>query len=1024
MADEFEKQNEKKEKNEQADQNNKSIQNEYDKQSEEEDKYLIEIQEPASVEDIYNNDYVEHEDYEYISKPEKGEEEEEEEKYIPEIIDWEKEAKESVRIDTSTLKERQKTIYELDSFSASGIGAEEILQLASKDFIREPLKEIRYSTTLGIPGIARINLSPITQKIVGCVIGENVSTEYPWVYVRKKIIEDNIDLHEDSSDFLPVKDEIYKFPNSKMLIGYVPSLTEEGQFYICLTEEGRDAIVEYIQKEREDHENRVRTAVYKPIGKWKELTSSVEIDSMIVKNTRPLLEIELVSTADVLNAPIHFEDRKVDDVRDGYIELLPYRQIFENIPRKLLYNETQITPEYRTVKIQTELSIPINRWVQYEYTYQRPDIKKFTPEEQESLKVFLRYFTDYICDQLLVNATWDIYCNDYEDLVKNIRDTQCPIPITYKEYLSFHDEKHVVNKVINDLTWHPFWTGVVFTAYTSFAKSQHLIGPKSDEEIIKAYDNNYALVWSFNDSLVPKLVLECPREVTSVTVVIWHIPGKIEAVETVIVHTAAQIRHKIVIKSLITWMQEALRISLIRPTAMSSLKESQKAAVTQIAWIPSYNSIDSSGRITSLPKDTSIDDLSSQFLTASQDGDFGCVTWEGYDFTTDLTINTEICRWIWYNKIHDGPVTHAVRNRQDANWIATIGGKIFAVWKENFGLPVMWKKLNIGLTAVSWGSYRPTVLILTRTDGTVELWDFQVKTDSPCVTQSLSGRIITGIYPHDLRLDPQCIGFCDFNGILRMFLSPGDFLKVDLSDMEWMKNFIQHQVARAQNCKEWREKWFQANYVDIEEKRLAQEAEKKKQEEEEKRIAVKTIEPETTLEPVKKLKRWEMIEDAREKWKARELKHMQEVLLEKKGLKKDDLERQREPILKLRQEAQRKKKRLQETLKMQEDIFEHTKNLFFPAGPPPEIKPILPPKEIDLITVEDTILEQEDIQVRDPNEEIINHFKKTQATIMTELQKKPFTYMFNWKQILRKGKRFRDTLARKLSKKIAADIKI
>lgn len=138
-------------------------------------------------------------------------------------------------------------------------------------------------------------MSPITQKIVGCVIGENVSTEYPWVYVRKKIIEDNIDLHEDSSDFLPVKDEIYKFPNSKMLIGYVPSLTEEGQFYICLTEQGRDAIVEYIQKEREDHENRVRTAVYKPIGKWKELTSSVEIDSMIVKNTRPLLEIEVKS---------------------------------------------------------------------------------------------------------------------------------------------------------------------------------------------------------------------------------------------------------------------------------------------------------------------------------------------------------------------------------------------------------------------------------------------------------------------------------------------------------------------------------------------------------------------------------------------------------------------------------------------------------------------------------------------------------------------------------------------------------
>lgn len=43
---------------------------------------------------------------------------------------------------------------------------------------------------------------------------------------------------------------------------------------------------------------------------------------------------------------------------------------------------------------------------------------------------------------------------------------------------------------------------------------------------------------------------------------------------------------------------------------------------------------------------------------------------------------------------------------------------------------------------------------------------------------------------------------------------------------------------------------------------------------------------------------------------------------------------------------------------------------------------------------------------------------------MAELQKKPFIYMFNWKQILRKGKRFRDTLARKLSKRITADIRI
>lgn len=125
------------------------------------------------------------------------------------------------------------------------------------------------------------------------MVGENVSTEYPWVYVRKEIIEDNIDLHEESSDFLPVKDEIQKFPDTRLLIGYVPSLTQEGQFYICLTEEGRDGVVALIQRQRKEHENRVRTAVYKLLGEWEELGSSEEVRATIIENTRPLLEIEV-----------------------------------------------------------------------------------------------------------------------------------------------------------------------------------------------------------------------------------------------------------------------------------------------------------------------------------------------------------------------------------------------------------------------------------------------------------------------------------------------------------------------------------------------------------------------------------------------------------------------------------------------------------------------------------------------------------------------------------------------------------
>lgn len=125
------------------------------------------------------------------------------------------------------------------------------------------------------------------------MIGENVTTEYPWIYIKKEIIEDNIDLHDESSDFLPIKDAVVEFPDTKMLVGYAPSSIEEGQFYVCMTEAARDAVIEHIEGLRAQQENRVRNAVYKSVGTWTSLGSEVEVNCEIVKNTRPLFEIEV-----------------------------------------------------------------------------------------------------------------------------------------------------------------------------------------------------------------------------------------------------------------------------------------------------------------------------------------------------------------------------------------------------------------------------------------------------------------------------------------------------------------------------------------------------------------------------------------------------------------------------------------------------------------------------------------------------------------------------------------------------------
>lgn len=61
-----------------------------------------------------------------------------------------------------------------------------------------------------------------------------------------------------------------------------------------------------------------------------------------------------------------------------------------------------------------------------------------------------------------------------------------------------------------------------------------------------------------------------------------------------------------------------------------------------------------------------------------------------------------------------------------------------------------------------------------------------------------------------------------------------------------------------------------------------------------------------------------------------ELKRMQRVILEKKGLRAEDLEKRREPVLKLRQEARKKKERIHDMMQQRDRIFEDTVAFLFP----------------------------------------------------------------------------------------------
>lgn len=119
--------------------------------------------------------------------------------------------------------------------------------------------------------------------------------------------------------------------------------------------------------------------------------------------------------------------------------------------------------------------------------------------------------------------------------------------------------------------------------------------------------------------------------------------------------------------------------------------------------------------------------------------------------------------------------------------------------------------------------------MLGQSDGTVEVWDLVVRSDKPIFTQSVSGHTITGLAIHNLYLNPRCIAFSDYNGTLRVFTAPDVLMLYEESDIKWLEKFVDREVERMNEFKEWQARWSATNLENIERKRMLAEIDAEKQ---------------------------------------------------------------------------------------------------------------------------------------------------------------------------------------------------
>lgn len=84
---------------------------------------------------------------------------------------------------------------------------------------------------------------------------------------------------------------------------------------------------------------------------------------------------------------------------------------------------------------------------------------------------------------------WDVYANDYVKLSETKskkeekEEESTSMTQNYVEHRNYYLGNLCRGRVINDLSWHPEWTGIMVAAYTPTAKSENLNGRKPPDKV-------------------------------------------------------------------------------------------------------------------------------------------------------------------------------------------------------------------------------------------------------------------------------------------------------------------------------------------------------------------------------------------------------------------------------------------------------------------------------------------------------------------------------------------------------------
>lgn len=227
----------------------------------------------------------------------------------------------------------------------------------------------------------KLNLDQDQQRALKLEVGVHITEENPWKQVRKEALFDY--LPDDEAGPPEIAEFRLKLleleADSLVLAGFAAAITDienTDTFLFYADPEAAKESVSLIQRLEAFERQRVNKTIFKYPRPWNSLGSEIEVDLQVEKKQKDKVEVEIQRLYSTNKAPAPLSFRFAEDVRDGYVELVPKDKSIDVVMRKTVSVAVQSAAQLVECEQQTQPTFPANAWSQY--SYELPTAREIT----------------------------------------------------------------------------------------------------------------------------------------------------------------------------------------------------------------------------------------------------------------------------------------------------------------------------------------------------------------------------------------------------------------------------------------------------------------------------------------------------------------------------------------------------------------------------------------------------------------------------------------------------------------------